>query len=88
MRQKEIKDAVKMLKLEVKDEIRSGLKDITQSPPELLGDLEAVFEAQESLECELENLKQNFPFASNEGGQLSFEEKMDFSKVHLMVKLL
>ncbi|XP_067397893.1 centriolin isoform X1 [Emydura macquarii macquarii] len=84
MRQKEIKDAVKMLKLEVKDEIRSGLKDITQSPPELLGDLEAVFEAQESLECELENLKQNFPFASNEGGQLSFEEKMDFSKVHLM----
>uniref|UniRef100_A0A8C8VG35 Centriolin n=1 Tax=Pelusios castaneus TaxID=367368 RepID=A0A8C8VG35_9SAUR len=83
-RQKEIKDAVKMLKLEVKDEIKTGLKDLNQSPPELLDDLEAVFEEKESLECELENLKENFPFASNEEGQLSFEEKMDLSKIHLM----
>nr|XP_032623335.1 centriolin isoform X4 [Chelonoidis abingdonii] len=73
-RQKEIKDAVKMLKLEVKDEMRTGLKDVSQSPPELLDDLEAVFEAKECLECELENLKDNFPF----------EEKRDLSKVHLM----
>uniref|UniRef100_A0A8C3FSV3 Centriolin n=1 Tax=Chrysemys picta bellii TaxID=8478 RepID=A0A8C3FSV3_CHRPI len=83
-RQKEIKDAVKMLKLEVKDEIRIGLKDVSQSPPELLDDLEAVFEAKECLECELENLKENFPFAANEKRQLSFEEKRDLSKVHLM----
>ncbi|XP_065428151.1 centriolin isoform X4 [Chrysemys picta bellii] len=83
-RQKEIKDAVKMLKLEVKDEIRIGLKDVSQSPPELLDDLEAVFEAKECLECELENLKENFPFAASEKRQLSFEEKRDLSKVHLM----
>ncbi|XP_044848219.1 centriolin isoform X3 [Mauremys mutica] len=83
-RQKEIKDAVKMLKLEVKDEMRTGLKDVSQSPPELLDDLEAVFEAKECLECELENLKENFPFAANEERQLSFEEKRDLSKVHLM----
>ncbi|XP_037735296.1 centriolin isoform X1 [Chelonia mydas] len=83
-RQKEIKDAVKMLKLEVKDEIRTGLKDVSQSPPELLDDLEAVFEAKECLECELENLKENFPFAANEERPLSFEEKRDLSKVHLM----
>ncbi|XP_043354698.1 centriolin isoform X2 [Dermochelys coriacea] len=86
-RQKEIKDAVKMLKLEVKDEIRTGLKDVSQSPPELLDDLEAVFEAKECLECELENLKENFPFAANEERQLSFEEKRDLSKVHLMAQL-
>ncbi|KAM7144423.1 centriolin isoform 2-T6 [Macrochelys suwanniensis] len=83
-RQKEIKDAVKMLKLEVKDEIKTGLKDVSQSPPELLDDLEAVFEAKGCLECELENLKENFPFAANEERQLSFEEKRDLSKVHLM----
>ncbi|EMP34606.1 Centriolin [Chelonia mydas] len=86
-RQKEIKDAVKMLKLEVKDEIRTGLKDVSQSPPELLDDLEAVFEAKECLECELENLKENFPFAANEERPLSFEEKRDLSKVHLMAQL-
>ncbi|KAM9117352.1 centriolin isoform 2-T3 [Pangshura tecta] len=83
-RQKEIKDAVKILKLEVKDEMRTGCKDVSQSPPELLDDLEAVFEAKECLECELENLSENFPFAANEERQLSFEEKRDFSKVHLM----
>ncbi|XP_074871233.1 centriolin isoform X3 [Carettochelys insculpta] len=82
-RQKEIKDAVKMLKFEVKDEIRTGLQDVSQSPQELLDELEAVFEAKESLECELENLE-NFPFAANEERQLSFEEKSDLSKVNLM----
>uniref|UniRef100_A0A8C4XYT2 Centriolin n=1 Tax=Gopherus evgoodei TaxID=1825980 RepID=A0A8C4XYT2_9SAUR len=73
-RQKEIKDAVKMLKLVVKDEMRTGLKDVSLSSPELLDDLEAVFEAKECLECELENLRENFPF----------EEKRDLSKIHLM----
>nr|XP_014427854.1 centriolin isoform X2 [Pelodiscus sinensis] len=82
-RQKEIKDAVKMLKLEVKDEIRTGLKNVSQTPPELLDDLEAVFEAKENLECELENLE-NFTSAANEERQLSFEDKRDLSKVHLM----
>uniref|UniRef100_A0A7M4ESE9 Centriolin n=1 Tax=Crocodylus porosus TaxID=8502 RepID=A0A7M4ESE9_CROPO len=83
-RQQEIKDAVKMLKLEVKDEIRTGLKSSSPSPPELLDNLEADFEVKEGLQCELEDLKENFPFASNEEKQLLFEEKLNLSKVHLM----
>ncbi|XP_014382169.1 centriolin isoform X3 [Alligator sinensis] len=83
-RQQEIKDAVKMLKLEVKDEIRTGLKSSSPSPPELLDELEADFEVKEGLQCELEDLKENFPFASNEERQLLFEEKLNLSKVHLM----
>lgn len=74
-----------MLKLEVKDEIRTGLKS-SPSPPELLDELEADFEVKEGLQCELEDLKENFPFASNEERQLLFEEKLNLSKVHLMVK--
>lgn len=82
--QKEINAAMKQLKLEVKSELRTGLKKFNQSLPESLEDLEAIFEKTETLENELESLKENFPFSTNEEGQYSFEEKLNLSKVHIM----
>ncbi|XP_072487884.1 centriolin isoform X2 [Notamacropus eugenii] len=81
---KEINAAMKQLKLEVKSELRTGLKNFNQSLPESLEDLEAIFEKAETLENELESLKENFPFATNEERQYSFEEKLNLSKVHIM----
>lgn len=75
---------MKQLKLEVKSELRTGLKKFNQSLPESLEDLEAIFEKTETLENELESLKENFPFSTNEEGQYSFEEKLNLSKVHIM----
>ncbi|XP_043845200.1 centriolin isoform X1 [Dromiciops gliroides] len=81
---KEINAAMKQLKLEVKSELRTGLKNFNQSLPESLEDLEAIFEKTETLENELESLKENFPFSTNEERQYSFEEKLNLSKVHIM----
>ncbi|KAM9062793.1 centriolin isoform 4-T4 [Sarcophilus harrisii] len=81
---KEIDAAMKQLKLEVKSELRTGLKNFSQSLPESLEDLEAIFENAETLENELESLKENFPFSTNEERQHSFEEKLNLSKVHIM----
>eukprot|EP00074_Homo_sapiens_P092547 XP_016869712.1 centriolin isoform X4 [Homo sapiens] len=49
--------------------------------PELPADLEAILERNENLEGELESLKENLPFTMNEG---PFEEKLNFSQVHIM----
>ncbi|XP_025918156.1 centriolin isoform X5 [Apteryx rowi] len=80
-RQREIKDAAKMLKLEIKDEISTGLKSLSPSSPELLENLEATFEVRESLHDESD---ETAPFAATDKRLLSLEEKLDFSKVFLM----
>nr|XP_054357248.1 centriolin isoform X9 [Pongo pygmaeus] len=83
-RQMEISDAMRTLKSEVKDEIRTSLKNLNQFLPELPADLEAILERNENLEGELESLKENLPFTMNEG---PFEEKLNFSQVHIMVRV-
>ncbi|XP_063492113.1 centriolin isoform X13 [Symphalangus syndactylus] len=80
-RQMEISDAMRTLKSEVKDEIRTSLKNLNQFLPELPADLEAILERNKNLEGELESLKENLPFTMNEG---PFEEKLNFSQVHIM----
>ncbi|XP_040591592.1 centriolin isoform X2 [Mesocricetus auratus] len=79
-RQMEISDAMRTLKSEVKDEIRTSLKNLNQFLPELPADLAAILERNENL-AELESLKENFPFTTNER---LFEEKSNFSQVHIM----
>ncbi|XP_053137801.1 centriolin isoform X2 [Hemicordylus capensis] len=83
--QREIREAVKMLKLEVKDRLRTGLKDLSQSPPEPLEEEEegTMSQASDSLQREWESLKENDPFAANEARMLCFEEKLDLSRVHI-----
>ncbi|NXA49782.1 CNTRL protein, partial [Nothocercus julius] len=82
-RQREIKDAAKMLKLEIKDEISTGLKSLSPSP-EFLENLEAAFEIRESPHGESDNLEEMAPFVATDRRLLSLEEKLDFSKVFLM----
>ncbi|XP_006890811.1 PREDICTED: centriolin [Elephantulus edwardii] len=79
-RQMEISEAMRNLKSEVKDEIRTSLKNLNQCLPELPAELEAIFERNENLR-ELESLKENFPFTINERPS---EEKRNFSQVHIM----
>ncbi|NXA34778.1 CNTRL protein, partial [Eudromia elegans] len=80
-RQREIKDAAKMLKLEIKDEISTGLKSLSPSS-ELLENLEAAFEIR--LHSESDDLEETAPFIATDRRLLSLEEKLDFSKVFLM----
>ncbi|XP_070374951.1 centriolin isoform X4 [Equus asinus] len=82
-RQVEISEAMRTLKSEVKDEIRSSLKNLNQFLPELPADLEAILERNENLEGGLESLKENFPFPVSERPS-PFEEKLNFSQVHIM----
>ncbi|KAM5332187.1 centriolin isoform 2-T3 [Glossophaga mutica] len=82
-RQMEISEAMRTLKSEVKDEIRTSLKSLNQFLPELPPDLEAVLERNENLGGGLESLKENFPFTVNERPS-PFEEKPNFSQVHIM----
>ncbi|XP_017653751.1 centriolin isoform X3 [Nannospalax galili] len=79
-RQLAISDAMRTLKSEVKDEIRTSLRNLNQCLPELPADLTAILERNENL-GELESLKENVPFPMNEG---LFEEKSNFSQVHIM----
>ncbi|KAL1785573.1 centriolin isoform X1, partial [Sigmodon hispidus] len=79
-RQMEISDAMRTLKSEVKDEIRTSLKNLNQFLPELPADLAAILERNENL-GELESVKENFPFTTNER---LFEEKSNFNQVHIM----
>ncbi|XP_004483618.2 centriolin isoform X1 [Dasypus novemcinctus] len=81
-RQMEISEAMRTLKSEVKNEIRTSLKNLNQFLPELPADLEAIFERNENL-GELESLKENFPFTMNER-PTPFEEKLNFPQVHIM----
>uniref|UniRef100_A0A452TAL1 Centriolin n=1 Tax=Ursus maritimus TaxID=29073 RepID=A0A452TAL1_URSMA len=82
-RQMEISDAMRTLKSEVKDEIRTSLKNLNQFLPELPADLEAILERNENLEGGLESLKENFPFTVSERPS-PFEEKLNFSQTHIM----
>lgn len=82
----EISEAMRMLKSEVKDEIRTSLKNLNQFLPELPPDLEAVLERNENLGGGLESLKENFPFTMSERPS-PFEEKPNFSQVHIMVRV-
>ncbi|XP_028349374.1 centriolin isoform X1 [Physeter macrocephalus] len=81
-RQMEIGEAMRTLKSEVKDEIRTSLKNLNQFLPEVPADLEAVLERNENLGG-LESLKENFPFPVSERPS-PFEEKLNFSHVHIM----
>ncbi|KAG8518835.1 Centriolin [Galemys pyrenaicus] len=82
-RQMEISEAMKSLKSEVKDEIRTSLKSLNQFLPDLPPDLEAILERNENLEGGLESLKENFPFSMNERPS-PFDEKLNLSQVHIM----
>ncbi|XP_044120941.1 centriolin isoform X2 [Neovison vison] len=82
-RQMEISDAMQTLKSEVKDEIRTSLRNLNQFLPELPADLEAILERNENLEGGLESLKENFPFTVSERPS-PFEEKLNFSQTHIM----
>ncbi|XP_059513773.1 centriolin isoform X4 [Myotis daubentonii] len=82
-RQMEISEAMRTLKSEVKDEIRTSLKNFNQFLPELPADLEAVLERNENLGGGLESLKENFPFTMSERPS-PLEEKPNFSQVHIM----
>lgn len=74
-----------MLKLEVEDEIKIGFKSSSPSSPEPLEDLGAS-SAVKSLHCEPGNLKETLPFAAADKRLFLLEEKLDFSKVLVMVK--
>ncbi|XP_034272523.1 centriolin isoform X2 [Pantherophis guttatus] len=81
--QKELKGTVKLVRLEVKDKMRNGLKDLSQSPPELLEDREAELERKARLWSDVESLKENYPFTENKTRMLFWDEKLDLSKVHI-----
>ncbi|XP_066112439.1 centriolin isoform X1 [Saccopteryx bilineata] len=81
-RQMEISEAMRTLKSEVKDEIRTSLKNLNQFLPELPADLEAILERNETLGGGLESLKENFPFTMSERPS-PLEERPSFSQVHI-----
>lgn len=77
-----------LLQLEVEDEIRMGFTSSSPSSLEPLEDLEASSEVKGSLQCESDHLEEEEagPFAAADKRLLSLEEKLNFSKVFLMVK--
>lgn len=79
-RQMEVSNAMRTLKSEVKDEIRTSLRNLNQFLPDLPADLTAILERDDNLR-ELESVKENFPFTTNER---IFEEKSNFPQVHIM----
>ncbi|XP_070614669.1 centriolin isoform X2 [Erythrolamprus reginae] len=81
--QKELKGTVKRVRLEVKDKMRIGLKDLSQSPPEVLEDREADLGGKARLWNDVESLKENYPFPENKGRVQFWDEKLDLSKVHI-----
>lgn len=81
----EISEAMRTLKSEVKGEIGTSLKNLNQFLPELPEDLEAILERNENLGGGLESLKENLPFTVSERPS-PFEEKLNISQVHIMVR--
>ncbi|NXI54115.1 CNTRL protein, partial [Chloroceryle aenea] len=81
-RQREMENAATLLKLEVEDEIRMEFKS-SSSPLKLLEDSEAPSEVGGSLWCEPCHSETRL-FAAGDRRLLSFEEKLNFSKVFLM----
>uniref|UniRef100_A0A8C6XHL0 Centriolin n=1 Tax=Naja naja TaxID=35670 RepID=A0A8C6XHL0_NAJNA len=78
-----LKGTVKLVRLEVKDKMRNGLKDLSQSPPEVLEGREADLEGKGRLWNDVESLKENYPFTENKARMLFRDEKLDLSKVHI-----
>ncbi|XP_067868451.1 centriolin [Heterodontus francisci] len=76
-RQKEIKEAIRTLRSDVKAEISSSLKDLDQSCVEPKNDPDVTWEEEMTLQSEVESLKENFPFAANEG---TYDEKLCLTK--------
>uniref|UniRef100_UPI00398E464C centriolin isoform X2 n=1 Tax=Pristiophorus japonicus TaxID=55135 RepID=UPI00398E464C len=79
-RQKEIKEAIRTLRSDVKAEISSSLKDLDQSCVESKNDLNTIWEEEKTLQREVESLKENFPFAANEGRQPTYNERLSLTK--------
>uniref|UniRef100_A0A4W3IRU4 Centriolin n=1 Tax=Callorhinchus milii TaxID=7868 RepID=A0A4W3IRU4_CALMI len=79
-RQKEIKEAIRGLRSDVKAEISSGLRELDHSCGDLGSDVEAVCEEQAAQQRDVESLKENFPFAANEGRHPTYEERRSLSK--------
>lgn len=83
-RQREMENAATLLKLEVEDEIRTGFKSSSPSSLEPLDNLEASSEAEGSLQRESDTSEVLFAAANKR--LFSLEEKLNLSKVFLMVK--
>uniref|UniRef100_A0A8C9LG29 Centriolin n=1 Tax=Pavo cristatus TaxID=9049 RepID=A0A8C9LG29_PAVCR len=83
-RQREIENTATLLKLEVEDSIKTGLKSSSPSSPELLGGLEAFSAVNRSLQCESDDLEETFPFADADRRLFSLEKKLDFSRIFIM----
>ncbi|KAE8582478.1 hypothetical protein XENTR_v10020136 [Xenopus tropicalis] len=83
-RQQEVREAMRALKTQVKNEIESGLRDLRcVEERELLGDVEA--ESNRSLHSRLESLKENFPFSANEtASQPPHTDRAGRGKDHMM----
>ncbi|XP_078282015.1 centriolin isoform X2 [Rhinoraja longicauda] len=79
-RQKEIKEAIRILRSDVKAEIGSGLKDLDQSYVEAVNDVDTTLEEAETLQLEKESLKENFPFPANGRRHPMYDEKLRTSK--------
>ncbi|XP_051893173.1 centriolin-like isoform X4 [Pristis pectinata] len=79
-RQKEIKEAIRILRSDVKAEIGSSLKDLDQSCVEPKSDLNVTLEEGETLQHEEESLKENFPFAGNERRHPTYNERLRLTK--------
>ncbi|XP_059849794.1 centriolin isoform X1 [Hypanus sabinus] len=75
-RQKEIKEAIRMLRSDVKAEIGNSLKELDQSSVEPKSDLDVTLEEEETLQCEKESLKENFPFAAIDRRHPNFDERL------------
>ncbi|XP_041428317.1 centriolin isoform X2 [Xenopus laevis] len=79
-RQQEVREAMSALKVQVKNEIESSLKDLRcLEEHESFGEVEA--EANQSLKSQLESLKENFPF-SNETA--AYKDRAGRAKDHVM----
>ncbi|XP_063792051.1 centriolin isoform X2 [Pseudophryne corroboree] len=69
-RQQEVNEAVRALKAQVKVEIQSTLQDLHCAEEDgLEEDVGDVLEQNQSLQSQLETLKENFPFSANSASQ-------------------
>ncbi|KAM4696024.1 centriolin-like [Rhinophrynus dorsalis] len=80
-RQQEVNEAVKALKYHVKKELKNSFTDLHCAGNDLLEDVEAVLQENESLQSQLESLKENFPFTANEASQTSDKDRL--TRVHI-----
>ncbi|XP_072096158.1 centriolin isoform X3 [Mobula birostris] len=79
-RQKEIKEAIRILRSDVKAEIGNSLKELDRSSVEPKSDLDVTLEEEETLQCEKESLKENFPFATIDRSHPNFDERLRLTK--------